>query len=173
MNSSTYIASGSAANPTHAGVERVASSIGALANNLTRLGARKTVGSSLIAVGTMAAITAAERAMDAAPTGFTAELIALGIVATLAYFTSRAIVIPALRAIARAWRTLEAYEIHSQEERHFLELSQRDPRLMSDLLAIKSRDSQHADALALREADIGARDKLVNVAPWVTLARFH
>ena len=75
MIPTTYIASGTAENPTHAGVERVVSGVGALVDTVIRNGTRKTVGSSLIAVGTMAAVTAAERAMDATPTGFTAAVL--------------------------------------------------------------------------------------------------
>ncbi len=177
MNSSTYITSGTAANPTHAGVERVAESLGGFANTIARSGARKTVGSSVIAVGTMAAVTAAERAMDASPTGFTAELIVLGVVAALAYFTLRAIVIPALRAVARAWRTLEAYEIHSQEEMRFLEIARRDPRIMNDLLAAQGHHEQFVSEATVRtegrDQTNRAANNLPHVAPWVSLARFH
>jgi hypothetical protein len=176
-STSTYIASGTVENPTHAGVERVATGLGAFFAGIERNGTRKTIGSGLIAVGTMAAVTAAERAMDASPTGFTAELIVLGVVAALAYFSLRAIVIPALRAVAQAWRSLEAYDVQSQEEMRFLEIARRDPRIMNDLLAAQGRHEQFVSEASVRtegrKQSEYAADKLTHVAPWVSLARFH
>jgi hypothetical protein len=177
MIPTTYIPSGSATNPTHAGVERVAAGAASVVASVTRRGARRTVGTGLIAVGTMAAVTVAERALDASHAGFTAELIILSAVAVLAFVALRAFVIPALRLCSRALRGYKAYALRSAEETKFFESARRDPRIMNDLLAAQGRHAQFVDEAPLRSVKLTAsapvRDPLTVVAPWVTLARFH
>jgi hypothetical protein len=177
MIPTTYIPSGTATNPTHAGVERVAAGAASVIASVTRHGARRTVGTGLIAVGTMAAVTFAERALDASHTGFTAEMIILSAVAVLAFVALRAFVIPALRLCSRGLRGYKAYARRSAEEAHFFEAARRDPRIMNELLAAQGLHERFVDEAPARNANAKAsapvRDPLTVVAPWVALARFH
>jgi hypothetical protein len=177
MIPTTYIPSGTATNPTHAGVERVAAGAASIIASVARRGARRTVGTGLIAVGTMAAVTFAERALDAAHAGFTAEMIILSTVAVLAFVALRAFVIPALRLCSRSLRSYKAYARRSTEEANFFESARRDPRIMNDLLAAQGLHEKFVDESTLRSAKAHAvasvHDPLSVVAPWNALARFH
>ncbi len=177
MIPTTYIPSGSASNPTHAGVERVTTGAASVFASITRLGARRTVGSGLIAIGTMAAVTFAERALDASHTGFTAELIILSAVAVLAYVALRAFVIPALRLVSQGVRRYKSYAKHSAESAHFYEAARRDPRIMNDLLAAQGLHEQFVDEAPLRSAKPTApaavADPLFLAPTWKSLALFN
>jgi hypothetical protein len=177
MVPTTYIPSGTKLNPTHAGVERVAAGAASVIATFTNLGARRTVGTGLIAVGTMAAVTYAERALDASHSGFTAEMIILSAVAVLAFVALRAFVIPALRLCSQGLRGYKAFARRTAEEAHFYEAARRDPRIMNELLAAKGMQEQFVDEAPMRSAKSGVstpvQDPLTVVAQWNSLVRYH
>jgi hypothetical protein len=170
MIPTTYLSSGAAANARHEGVERVTSGIESIYAALSHAPARKTLSRGVIGVGTMTAVTLAERALDAAHTGFAAEFIILSAVALLAYASLRAFVVPALRLVVRAVRHLGARLDAQAQEARFLEVAQRDPRIMNEYLAAQSKHNEFVDEHSFRSGNAGARlsvaDPLSAVAPW-------
>jgi hypothetical protein len=171
MIPSTYISSASAANARHEGIERVAAGFSTIGNAVAHTSARKAISRGVVGIGTMAAITLAERTLDQSHAGFTAELVILSVVAVLAYVALRSFVVPALRVASSGLRTLSARLKRQAEEEKFMESARRDPRIMNDLLAAQGSHERFVDEQAFRSASnataAGVRDPLeVGVAPW-------
>jgi hypothetical protein len=170
MIPTTYLSSGSAANTHHEGVERVTAGLATISNAIAHTSARKAISRGVIGVGTMAAITFAERMLDQAHTGFAAELVILSAVAVLAYVSLRAFVVPALRLVVRGARSVNASLARQAEEERFMEIARRDPRVMNDWLAAKGMHEQFVDESPTRvrhtariESDV---ERLVFGTPW-------
>jgi hypothetical protein len=170
MIPSTYLSSGSAATATHEGVERVTAGLATISNAIAHTSVRKAAGRGIVGVGTMAAITFAERMLDQAHTGFAAEMVILSAVAVLAYVALRAFVVPALRLVVRGARSVNASLARQAEEERFMEVARRDPRVMNDLLAAKGLQEQFVDETPARathhariESDV---ERLVFGSPW-------
>jgi hypothetical protein len=170
MIPTTYLSSGTAANTHHEGVERVTAGLATIGNAIAHTSARKALSRGVVGVGTMAAITFAERMLDQAHTGFAAEMVILSAVAVLAYVALRAFVVPALRLVTRGFRAISANVKRQAEEDRFIELARRDPRIMNDLLAAKGMHEQFVDESPTRatnhariESDV---ERLVFGTPW-------
>lgn len=128
---------------THDGLDRLIAGASALKGALSEIVSAKHLPTYILAATIMAVVTAAERTLDAAQTGFTFEWAALSVIALLAFGLLANAVVRSTRA-SQDWYA--DYTERTRQLRSDAKLwaeARRDPRVLSDIVAAQGR---HADS---------------------------
>ena len=129
---------------THDGLDRFIVGASATKGAFSDIFSAKHLPTYVLAATIMAVVTTAERALDAAQTGFTFEWAALTIVALLTFGLLASAVVRSTRA-SQSWYA--DYTERTRQLRADAKLwaeARSDPRIMSDIVAAQAR---HEDAL--------------------------
>lgn len=131
--------------PEHAGITRVVNGSQALFASIWSGLSQKRLYQGLTGGAVIAAVTFASRALDAVSPSFWVEVFALSVVAFTAFALMIAIIVPALRTIARFAKSVDGSFATQRADETFWNTAQRDPRVMAELNAARARQSSCAD----------------------------
>lgn len=161
--------------PFHGGLNRVIERAAVTQSVFFNIFSAKQIPTYVLGITIMAVVTLTERALPTIGTGFATEWAALSVVALVTFGLFAKLVTSGTHA-TQAW--FADYLLNARENRADAALwvtAQRDPRVMSDIMAAQDRAGFASDVVAPSQRNTGGitDDGLAALAPWRQAARYY
>ena len=167
--------SSSIVTPFHGGLNRVIERAAVTQSVFSNIFSAKQIPTYVLGITIMAVVTLTERALPSIGTGFATEWAALSVVALVTFGLFAKFVIRGTHT-AQAW--FANFALSARENRAdatLWETAQRDPRVMSDIIAAQDRAGLFIDEAAPSQRNTGGitDDGLAALAPWRQANRYY
>ena len=124
---------------THDGMNRIVEGAAAAGGAFSEIFSAKHLPTDILAATITAVVTAAERTLDAAQTGFTFEWAVLSVIALLAFGLLANAVVRSTRASQNWYADYTERTRQLRADAKLWAEARRDPRVLSDILAAQGR----------------------------------
>ncbi|MBC7708926.1 MAG: hypothetical protein H7203_02615 [Rhizobacter sp.] len=167
--------SSSIVTPFHGGLNRVIERAAVTQSVFSNIFSAKQIPTYVLGITIMAVVTLTERALPSIGTGFATEWAALSIVALVTFGLFAKFVVGGTRATQTWFGDYVQNARQNRADAALWETAQRDPRVMSDILAAQDRAAMFAALVApsQRNAGVITDDGLAALAPWRQAARYY
>ncbi len=159
---------------SHDGLDRFIDGASAAKSVFSDIFSAKRLPTYVLGVAIMAVVTMAERALDAAQTGFAFEWAVLTVVALATFGLLAGLIIRSTRA-AQSW--FADYSKHAEQTRADVKMwaaARRDPRVMNDIIAAQGHADWMIDESRSHKVSASVKDDgLAPLAPWAQLTRYY